>query len=198
MNDMHIALRTLHAPGVSLEPVTVTLREELRRSLDVDPDSWNLQYVSGQGALFDAYFEAMMRSQRSGERLAFAVRLLKTGTIVGTSSFHHLSATNRTLEIGSTFLHPEVRGASVNPAIKLAMLEHAFASRALRVQLTVDSRNARSQAAVAKLGAVKEGVLRRHLVTWTGHKRDTVVFSILDDEWPAVRGRLLARLEAAG
>jgi RimJ/RimL family protein N-acetyltransferase len=74
------------------------------------------------------------------------------------------------------------------------MLGHAFDSGAVRVQFKVDMRNERSQAAVAKLGAVREGVLRREARTWTGHVRDTVVFSILDSEWPAVRLRLEQRL----
>jgi len=74
------------------------------------------------------------------------------------------------------------------------MLNHAFAAGAVRVQFRVDSRNQRSQAAMTKLGAIREGVLRRDLVTWTGYIRDTVVFSILDDEWPAVKLQLEARL----
>jgi RimJ/RimL family protein N-acetyltransferase len=74
------------------------------------------------------------------------------------------------------------------------MLDHAFNAGAIRVQFRVDSRNKRSQAAVAKLGAVREGVLRRDMITWTGYVRDTVVFSILDHEWPAVKDRLQRRL----
>ena len=78
----------------------------------------------------------------------------------------------------------------------MVMLEHAFASGALRVQFRVDTRNKRSQAAVAKLGAVREGVLRRDRLTWTGYVRDTVVFSILDHEWPAAKQQLERRLTA--
>ena len=74
------------------------------------------------------------------------------------------------------------------------MLQHAFDSGAVRVQFRVDTRNLRSQAAVARLGAVKEGILRRDRLTWTGYIRDTVYFSILEDEWPAVRAKLSARL----
>jgi RimJ/RimL family protein N-acetyltransferase len=74
------------------------------------------------------------------------------------------------------------------------MLEHAFNSGAVRVQFRVDTRNLRSQAAVGRLGAVREGVLRRDRLTWTGYVRDTVYFSILDDEWAAVRAQLTARL----
>lgn len=114
--------------------------------------------------------------------------------MVATTSFHHISSANRTVEIGSTFYRPEVRGTAVNPELKLLLLEHAFSCDALRVQLTVDRRNERSLAAVAKLAAVREGVLRRHLITWTGHLSDTVVFSIIETEWPNVRERLRVRL----
>jgi RimJ/RimL family protein N-acetyltransferase len=108
--------------------------------------------------------------------------------------FFMASAKHGGVEIGATFLRPDVRASSINPEAKILMLSHAFDSGAVRVQFKVDSRNERSQAAVAKLGAVKEGVLRRDMRTWTGHIRDTVVFSILDSEWPAVRLRLQQRL----
>jgi N-acetyltransferase len=98
------------------------------------------------------------------------------------------------VEIGATFLRPDVRASFVNPETKLLMLGHAFNSGAVRIQFTIDVRNERSLAAVAKLGAVKEGILRRDTRTWTGHIRDTVVFSILDSEWPTVKLGLEQRL----
>lgn len=109
-------------------------------------------------------------------------------------TYYMTQARHSGVEIGSTFLHPEVRSGFVNPETKLLMLNHAFALSAVRVQFRVDSRNLRSQAAMIKLGAVREGVLRRDLLTWTGYIRDTVVFSILDDEWPAVKLQLEQRL----
>jgi RimJ/RimL family protein N-acetyltransferase len=98
------------------------------------------------------------------------------------------------VEIGVTFLRPDVRASFVNPEAKMLMPGHAFDSGAGRVQFTVDVRNTRSQAAVAKLGAVREGVLRQDTRTWSGHIRDTVVFSILDSEWPTVKLGLERRL----
>ena len=85
----------------------------------------------------------------------------------------------------------------MNPECKRLLLQHAFDHGALRVELVTDALNARSRAAIAKLGAVEEGVLRAHKVTWTGRVRDTVMFSILASEWPAVRERLDARIAAA-
>ena len=89
-----------------------------------------------------------------------------------------------------------MRGGAINPAAKRLMLGHAFEAGARRVQFKIDALNARSRAAVLKLGATQEGVLRQDRVTWTGRLRDTVVFSVLADEWPAARERLDARLAA--
>lgn len=99
------------------------------------------------------------------------------------------------VSIGTSFLHPSVRGGPANPEAKLLMLDHAFAGGAVRVQFKVDTRNRRSQAAVAKLAAVREGVLRRDRLTRTGYIRDTVVFSILDHEWPPLKAQLQRRAE---
>ena len=114
--------------------------------------------------------------------------------MVGRSSYLHIRPKDGGVEIGATFLHPDVRGGPVNPEAKLLMLGHAFDSGAIRVELVTDARNLRSQRAIAKLGAVREGVLRHRTITWTGHRRDTVVFSILEAEWPAVRTGLERRL----
>src|SRR5204863_8898567 len=99
-----------------------------------------------------------------------------------------------TAEIGATYYGPERRGGAVSPAAKRLLLANAFESGARRVQCKVDAINARSRAAVTKLGAVQEGILRQDRVTWTGRIRNTVVFSILADEWPGVRQRLDERL----
>ena len=114
--------------------------------------------------------------------------------MAGTSSLFDIVPEHRTLEIGYTWFRPEFRGTAVNPEAKLLMLGEAFGAGALRVQFSVNALNARSRAAVLKLGAHQEGVIRRHRVTWTGAKRDTVLFSIIDEEWPAVKAGLEARL----
>ena len=131
----------------------------------------------------------------AGSRITYAVRRLGDGAVVGTTSFFDISAAHRRVEIGMTFLTEGARAGPVNPDIKLAMLSHAFGAGAVRVELVTDARNLRSQAAIARLGAVREGVLRRHKITWTGHVRDTVMFSITDLDWPAVRAGLEARLD---
>ena len=90
----------------------------------------------------------------------------------------------RTVEIGNTYYRPKFRGTGFNRRVKNMMLPRAFACGIRRVEFRVDIRNQRSQAAMAKLGAVREGVLRADRITWTGHVRETVLFSILKDEWP--------------
>jgi RimJ/RimL family protein N-acetyltransferase len=116
---------------------------------------------------------------------------------VGVSLYSTLDLPNRRVEIGNTYLHPDVRGDVVNPESKLLMFGHAFDSGIRCVQLRVDALNARSRAAVLKLGAKQDGILRQDRITWTGRTRDTVVFSILSEEWPEVRAKLVARLDKA-
>ena len=117
-----------------------------------------------------------------------------TGAVVGTTSFLNIKPTRQTVEIGGTFIHPDARSTSVNAEAKYLMLAHAFGSGMRRVELLTDARNVRSQAAIAKLGAVREGVLRRERVTWTGHVRDSVLFAVTDLDWPNVRACLEMRL----
>ncbi len=120
---------------------------------------------------------------------------LASGTVVGWSSYLEVSQPNARLEIGSTAYAPSVWGSVVNPETKLLLLGHAFDDLGFgRVQLKTDVRNTRSQDAIARLGAVREGLLRRYQRRLDGSVRDTVLFSIIDEEWPAVRAGLRARL----
>ena len=105
--------------------------------------------------------------------------------LVGTTSYIHPDPANGTVMIGGTYIEPSVRGTDFNRRMKHLMIDHAFACGFWRIEFTVDTRNQRSIAAMRKLGATQEGVLRRNRVTWTGHVRDTALFSILADEWRA-------------
>ena len=183
---------------VRLEPFMPALKAEVGAMLDCDVDHWAIMSSSGQGEHFEAWWAAGMAEQARGERMSYAVRRLSDGRVVGTTAYLTLRPAHRGLEVGTTFLHPEARGGPVNPESKRLLLDHAFAAGIVRVEFMVDVRNARSQAAVSKLGARPEGVLRRHKITWTGHIRDTAVFSIIDEDWPAVRAALDARLAALG
>jgi RimJ/RimL family protein N-acetyltransferase len=185
-------------PGrfVRLEPYAPGLEAELRPALDLDPAAWTILSSAADGERFDGWWANAMAEFEKGGRISYAVRSLATGRLVGTSSFLNINRAHRNVEIGATFYRPEARGGPVNPECKLLMLAHAFAAGAIRVELVTDARNSRSAAAIQKLGAKPEGVLRRHKITWTGHVRDTLVFSITDEEWPEVRAGLEARLKA--
>ncbi|MCL9760530.1 GNAT family N-acetyltransferase [Frankia sp. AiPa1] len=122
---------------------------------------------------------------------------LRSGAVCGSTSLHQHDRQRRQLTIGHTWLSASVRGGPVNVEAKLLLMTHAFDTlRAVRVQWNVDDRNARSRRAVLGLGATEEGVLRRHARRRDGTWRDTVVFSVLDTEWPEVRERLTARVHA--
>ncbi|GAA1569365.1 MULTISPECIES: GNAT family N-acetyltransferase [Kribbella] len=131
----------------------------------------------------------------AAKRFAYVVRLVADGTVVGTSSLADVDLVNERTHIGFTGYAPAVWGTAVNPATKLLLLEHAFETCGFgRVKIQTGTKNTRSQAAIAKLGATREGVLRRHMRMADGSFRDTVVFSILADEWPDVRKRLEDRI----
>lgn len=131
-------------------------------------------------------------------RYAFAVLDEATGAVLGSTSFYDVDRRMGRLEIGHTYYDPAVWGTHVNPACKLALLTHAFDVWGVhRVALRVDARNARSIAAVRRLGAVEEGRLRGHRIASDRSRGDSVYFSVLADEWPACRARLHARLGLA-
>jgi RimJ/RimL family protein N-acetyltransferase len=137
-------------------------------------------------------------------RVAYAVRLAEdsalgvAGTIVGTTSLGEAYLVHERLHLGWTLYDPRVWGTVVNPETKYLLLRHSFEDLGYgRVKIQTDALNTRSIAAIERLGASREGVLRRHTRREDGSFRDTVVFSVIADEWPDVRDRLLARIEAA-
>ena len=192
---MQIEARVLESRFVRLEPMTQAHREDLRAACDADAATWNDLYpYSMAGEHFDPTWTRMEGDVAAGGTIAFAVAV--DGRCRGITCYSGIDSANGIVEIGGTYYHPDVRGGAVNPAAKHLMLGHAFGSQARRVVFRVDAINSRSRAAVLKLGAVEEALLRQDRVTWTGRIRDTVIFSVLADEWPAVRDRLDARLEA--
>jgi RimJ/RimL family protein N-acetyltransferase len=136
---------------------------------------------------------ALMSARLQPGKVPYTVRV--DGVVVGTSSLMDVDLVNERTHIGSTLYHPDHWGTAVNPETKLLLLGHAFDDCGFgRVKIQTDALNTRSTAAIAKLGATREGTLRRHMRREDGTFRDTVVFSILRDEWPAVREQLLRRI----
>jgi len=179
---------------VRLEPLTPALTDEMRAALDCDAPSWDIMVGAAYGPHFDGWWASAISAMASGSRVAWAVRRKSDGALVGTTSLYEIKPEHRRCEIGSTFYRPEARGGAINPACKRLLLAHAFAAGAIRVEIITDGVNAASQAAIRKLGARDEGILRKHKITWTGRIRDTAQFAILDEDWPAVREGLDARL----
>lgn len=193
---MRIAMVLLEDRFVRLEPFEEALRGEVRVALDSDPDAWDIMVAPAYGDHFDGWWASALAAMRAGTRIAYAVRRRSDGAVVGTTSLYEINPAYRRCEIGSTFYRPEARGGPINPACKRLLLGHAFDAGAVRVEIVTDAVNAQSQAAILKLGAKAEGVLRKHKITWTGRARDTAIFAVIDDDWPEVREGLDRRLAA--
>jgi len=160
-----------------------------------DPDVYADGYVMHRRPVSVADSRALVRSRfLVAGRVVYAIRLLD-GTLVGTSLLLEIDLANESVHLGATLYGRRWWGTAVNPESKLLLLTHCFDDCGFgRVKIQTDARNVRSQAAIAKLGAQREGVLRRHVRREDGTFRDTVVYSILADEWPDVRAGLHARL----
>lgn len=139
--------------------------------------------------------EQTLAADARGAFRSFAIIDRARGEAVGGTSYLDISPPDQRVEIGNTWLGAAARRTPVNTECKYLLLRHAFETLGCqRVQLKTDSRNLRSQAAIARIGAQREGVLRNHMILADGSVRDTVMFSIIDAEWPAVKARLEARL----
>lgn len=180
MIDREALFAPMESGTLRLEPIGEPHREGLRQCCRDDDAIWDIYPIDLRGAKFDPAFEALLAD---AARSPFA--LIDDGVVIGMSGYLNLALDRETLEIGGTFMAPAARGSGHNAAIKQLLLDRAFGCGIRRVEFRIDARNARSQAAVLKLGAVSEGLLRAERLTWTGHVRDTMVFSILAEEWRA-------------
>jgi len=148
------------------------------------------------GGSFEEYFDRALASRCPRTHAPFVLRDQVTGNFIGMSRLFSEAIQHRICEIGYTWYMPSSWGGPTNPEAKFLLMQHAFETCGLlRVQYSTDLRNLHSQAAIKKLGAKAEGVLRRHRILPDGTHRDTPIFSIIDNEWPDVRRGLLQRLE---
>ena len=160
------------------EPMTEAHREALRAACYEEQDIWALWVLDFGPEHFDESFDGIA----SLNWLRFV--LFDGDELVGMSCFINPDPGRGVVEIGNTYYRPKFRGTGFNRRCKDMMLRRAFDCGVRRVEFRVDKRNTRSQAAMTKLGAVREGVLRADRITWTGHVRDTVLFAVLKEEWP--------------
>jgi N-acetyltransferase len=183
---------TLTGEKIRLEPLSDAHATDLFEA-GVDRTIWTYMPVGGFADLTAVreWIDRALAAQATGSELPFAIVLIATGRAVGSTRFMDIRSEHRALEIGSTWLSPDVQRTGVNTEAKYLLLKHAFEDLgAHRVQLKTDARNIRSQRAIERIGAVLEGRHRRHMVLWDGYVRDTVYYSIVDTEWPQVKERL--------
>lgn len=189
---------TLRGRHVHLEPLRPTHAEGLRRAT-ADGELWRRWYTSvPRPEAVEDYIGAALAQQDAGTSLAFAVRD-PDGVVVGTTRYYDIEMSVPRLSIGYTWYAQRVQRTGLNTEAKLLLLGHAFESiGCAAVALETSWFNHVSRTAIARLGAKQDGVLRNHRRHADGTLRDTVVFSIIDGEWPAVKSNLQARLAAHG
>jgi N-acetyltransferase len=190
---------TLAGRLVRVEPLTPEHAPDLFAALMADPSVWRWLPAAPPETLdgMRQQVAKVLEDQARGAVVAFAQAARATGRAVGWTTYLNISRKDRGLEIGNTWLGKPWQRTGINTEAKYLLLGHAFeALGAVRVQLKTDRRNLQSQAAIERLGAVREGVLRKHMLLHDGFVRDTVLYSIVDDEWPGVKARLEVLLAA--
>jgi RimJ/RimL family protein N-acetyltransferase len=178
MIDLDRLAEPMIGDGYRAELFSEAYRESLKAACAEDGEIWQI-YANNFGP--DGFDDSINRYVSNPNNRTFV--LFDGDELAGMSSYLGIDEGRQVLEIGGTYYRPHLRGSGFNRRVKDMMLARAFDCGIRRVEFRVDRRNARSQAAMKKLGAVREGVLRADRITWTGHVRDTVLFSILKDEW---------------
>jgi RimJ/RimL family protein N-acetyltransferase len=179
MIDLNRLAEPMTGNGCRGELFSEEYREPLKAACAEDGEIWQI-YANNFGP--DGFDDSITRYTSNPNNRTFV--LFDGKELAGMSSYLGIDPNRQVLEIGGTYYRPHLRGTGFNRRVKDMMLKRAFEYGIRRVEFRVDCRNLRSQAAMKKLGAVREGVLRADRITWTGHVRDTVLFAILTDEWP--------------
>jgi len=187
----------LSGPNVILEPLRPDHREALRAAAADDESIWTYFPINfnGAGADFDRWFNYTLERYENDQHHPFAVRLRSNDRIVGTTRFYDMVPDHLRLAIGSTWYSTDIQGTLVNPEVRLLTMTFAFGELGInRLEMITDPVNLKSRAAMKILGAVEEGVIRNHMIYKDGRIRDSVLFSIIKSEWPAVQARLSKKL----
>ncbi len=186
---------SLLGPRVRLDPMTAADARALVAAA-ADGELWGLTVTTvPRSGTIDDYIAVALAGAEAGTMLPFVTRLAADGRVVGSTRFWRIDAKNRKAEIGHTWIARAWQRTFVNTEAKFLMLTHAFEVMDLvRVEFQTDELNSASRAAIARIGAVQEGVLRNERIMPGGRKRNSVVFSIIDAEWPTVKAALLRRL----
>ncbi len=195
-SNQNLGPTILDGKFVRLEPLRLTHMDQLYeagRNLDW---AWMLGPLRTKESVDQRIGDGLKLEERE-EAYAFAVVLKKEVRVVGSTAYLSINAKRKRAEIGSTWYSPDMWGTAVNPECKFLLLKHAFEDwRAVRVELGTDSNNVHSQHAILKLGAKLEGRLRNYRIRPDGTVGDTMLYSIIDKEWPDVKSKLQGRLKS--
>ncbi|KQR73781.1 GCN5 family acetyltransferase [Burkholderia sp. Leaf177] len=187
----HTNLPTLIGPTIELRPLEKAHRDALLEA-SADGELWNMKVtvVPGPDTVVN-YIAAALAGRDSGSVMPFVIVRRKSGEILGSTRFWKIDRINRKLEIGHTWLRASAQRSGVNTEAKYLLLVHAFdVLSAVRVQFTTDELNSKSRAAILRIGAKQEGIVRHERIMPDGRKRNSVRFSIIDTEWPQVKDSL--------
>ncbi|MEA2119268.1 GNAT family protein [Halovibrio sp. HP20-50] len=193
---MEVSPVTLKGKHVELKPLKLSHRDAFFVAAS-DGELWasDLTIVPASPEATDEYIREAIEGQESGIYLPFVIIHRQTGRVVGTTRYRAINFRHRRLEIGSTWLAKSAQRTAVNTESKFLLLQHAFEHLGcLRVEFLTDALNQQSRAAIERLGATLEGILRMHMVMPSGRSRDSAYFSIIETEWPTVRDRLESKL----
>jgi len=188
-------MQPLEGPRILLRPLQPDDAPALVLAAS-DGELWNLPFtVVPSAATVQGYIDTALQGRDAGAVLPYVTVLKETGEVIGSTRFWKVDRVNRKLEIGSTWIAARWQRSFVNTEAKYLMLRHAFDELGcVRVQFTTDEINARSRAAILRLGAQQEGIVRNERIMPDGRRRNSVRFSVIEEEWPQVRAGLEARL----
>ncbi|MEN5046704.1 GNAT family N-acetyltransferase [Pseudomonas koreensis] len=188
-------LTTLQGPRILLRPLQYSDADALLRAA-ADGELWNLTVtVVPSASTIDSYLKKALDGRDAGTVMPFVIVLKDSGAVIGSTRFWKIDPLNRKLEIGSSWISARWQKSFVNTEAKYLMLRHAFeVLDCVRVQFTTDENNQKSRNAILRLGAQQEGIVRHERIMPDGRKRNSVRFSIIDDEWPQVRQALEQKL----
>lgn len=190
---------TLEGNAVRLEPLTLEHLDPLTEvALDPELWRWTISKIDSRAGL-ERYLETAIREREQGRSLPFATIHRSSGRVIGSTRFGNIEPVHRRVEIGWTWIGTPWQRSAINTEAKYLMLQHAFERLGcIRVEFKTHALNRKSQNAMLRIGCTEEGRFRKHMIAEDGAVRDTVWFSIVDDEWPAVKARLEGFMRAHG
>lgn len=186
---------TLEGDIVRLEPLGMHHVDALA-AVGLAPELWRLQPEPIESADdMRGYVERALAAQAAGTCLPFVIVRRSDGKVIGTTRYMDIALAHKRLEIGATWLSPASQRSGANTEAKMLLLQHAFETIGImRVVFKTEAANTQSRLAILRIGGVEEGVFRKHLIAQSGRTRDMVYFAILDEDWPAAKAGLQARL----